>query len=201
MLYCTQSDLNVLDCNIHPWGSSWRYCSPPVSNRQSSFAQKRGNLAEKASRGRTTQLWNENTNYDLKARLPDGKTWSLPFLGLRKGGGRGGAIQGKEGIKFSSEAYQSHSHGPNTYNLKIRLQLSVNHVSFSLISPESDPPERLLGDALSFFRRRRACAAIGGRGGGRRGHEGELGGRRRCLKHLLHFVSFSPFEWHFDLQP
>ena len=27
-----------------------------------------------------------------------------PFLGLRQGGGRGGAIQGKEGIKFCSVA-------------------------------------------------------------------------------------------------
>ena len=34
------------------------------------------------------------------AGLPDGKIGSLPFLGLRQGGGRGGAIQGKEGIKF-----------------------------------------------------------------------------------------------------
>ena len=33
-------------------------------------------------------------------RLPD----ALPFLGLRQGGGRGGAIQGKEGIKFCSVA-------------------------------------------------------------------------------------------------
>ena len=31
--------------------------------------------------------------------LPEGKIYSLPFLALRKGGGRGGAIQGKEGIK------------------------------------------------------------------------------------------------------
>ena len=29
---------------------------------------------------------------------------SFPFLGLRQGGGRGGAIQGKEGIKFCSVA-------------------------------------------------------------------------------------------------
>ena len=28
----------------------------------------------------------------------------LPFLGLRQGGGRGGAIQGKEGVKFYSVA-------------------------------------------------------------------------------------------------
>ena len=40
----------------------------------------------------------------LEKRLPDGKIWSLPFLGLRQGGGRGGAIQGKEGIKFCSAA-------------------------------------------------------------------------------------------------
>ena len=40
----------------------------------------------------------------LMSRLPDGKIWSLPFLGLRQGGGRGGAIQGKEGIKFCSVA-------------------------------------------------------------------------------------------------
>ena len=39
-----------------------------------------------------------------RARLPDGKIWSLPFLGLRQGGGRGDAIQGKEGIKFCSAA-------------------------------------------------------------------------------------------------
>ena len=32
------------------------------------------------------------------------KICSLPFLGLRPGGGRGGAIQGKEGIKFCSVA-------------------------------------------------------------------------------------------------
>ena len=38
------------------------------------------------------------------ARLPDGNIWSLPFLGLRQGGWRGGAIQGKEGIKFCSLA-------------------------------------------------------------------------------------------------
>ena len=41
-------------------------------------------------------------------RLPDGKILSRPFLGLRKGGGRGvgGAIQGKEGegITFCSVA-------------------------------------------------------------------------------------------------
>ena len=36
----------------------------------------------------------------LSSVLPDGKIWSLPFLGLRQGGGRGGAIQGSEGIKF-----------------------------------------------------------------------------------------------------
>ena len=41
---------------------------------------------------------------DMKARLPDGKILSLPFLGLRRGRGRGGAIQGKEGIKFCSVA-------------------------------------------------------------------------------------------------
>ena len=35
-------------------------------------------------------------------RLPDGKI--LFLLGLRQGGGRGGAIQGKEGIKFCSVA-------------------------------------------------------------------------------------------------
>ena len=42
-------------------------------------------------------------------RWPDGKIWALPFLGLRQGGGCGGAIQGKEGIKFCSVAYRSHS--------------------------------------------------------------------------------------------
>ena len=36
-----------------------------------------------------------------EARLPDGKILSLPFLGLLQGGG---AIQGKEGIKFCSVA-------------------------------------------------------------------------------------------------
>ena len=36
--------------------------------------------------------------------LPDGKILSLPFLGLCQGGGRAGAIQGKEGIKFCSVA-------------------------------------------------------------------------------------------------
>ena len=36
--------------------------------------------------------------------LPDGKIGSIPFLGLRQGGGHGGAIQGKEGIKFCSAA-------------------------------------------------------------------------------------------------
>ena len=41
-----------------------------------------------------TGLWS------LPAWLPDGKIGSLPFLGLRRGGGRGGAILGKEGIKF-----------------------------------------------------------------------------------------------------
>ena len=40
----------------------------------------------------------------LMSRLPDGKIGSLPFLGLCKGGGLGGAIQGKEGIKFCSAA-------------------------------------------------------------------------------------------------
>ena len=38
------------------------------------------------------------------SRLPDGKIVSLPFLGLRRGGWRGGAIQGEEGIKFCSAA-------------------------------------------------------------------------------------------------
>ena len=36
------------------------------------------------------------------SRLPDGKILSRPFLGLRQGGGCGGAIQGKQGIKFCS---------------------------------------------------------------------------------------------------
>ena len=40
----------------------------------------------------------------LHTVLPESKIWSLPFLGLRQGGGRGGAIQGKEGIKFCSVA-------------------------------------------------------------------------------------------------
>ena len=35
------------------------------------------------------------------------KISSLPFLGLRQGGGRGGAIQGKEGIKFCHLATMS----------------------------------------------------------------------------------------------
>ena len=39
-----------------------------------------------------------------QSRLPDGKIWSPPFLGLRQGGGRGGAIQGKNGINFCSVA-------------------------------------------------------------------------------------------------
>ena len=33
-------------------------------------------------------------------RLPDGKIRSLSFLGVCRGGGRAGAIQGKEGIRF-----------------------------------------------------------------------------------------------------
>ena len=37
---------------------------------------------------------------ELQARLQDGKIWSHPFIGLCQGGGRGGAIQGKEGIQF-----------------------------------------------------------------------------------------------------
>ena len=36
--------------------------------------------------------------------LPNDKILSLPFLGLRQGGGCGTAIQGKEGIKFCSVA-------------------------------------------------------------------------------------------------
>ena len=51
------------------------------------------------------------TVVDLQARLPDGKIGSLPFLGLgptsstlRRGGGRRGAIQEKEGINFCSVA-------------------------------------------------------------------------------------------------
>ena len=41
---------------------------------------------------------------EFQSRLPDGKIRSLSFLGLCQGGGRGGAIQGKEGIKFCSVA-------------------------------------------------------------------------------------------------
>ena len=41
--------------------------------------------------------------------LPDDKIWSLSFLGLRQGGGHGGAVQKKEGIKFRSVAQRSHS--------------------------------------------------------------------------------------------
>ena len=38
------------------------------------------------------------------SKLPDGKIFSLPFLGLRQGAGCWGTIQGKEGIKFCSVA-------------------------------------------------------------------------------------------------
>ena len=38
----------------------------------------------------------------VDTRLPDGKIGPLPFLGLRRGGGRGGAIQGKEGSHFAA---------------------------------------------------------------------------------------------------
>ena len=41
-------------------------------------------------------------SWGARTRLLDSKIWSLPFLGLSRGGGRGGAIQGKEGIKFCS---------------------------------------------------------------------------------------------------
>ena len=53
--------------------------------------------------------------------LQDGKILSLPFLGLRQGGGGGGAIQGKEGIKFcnvASGAIVQMPEGPNTYDSK-----------------------------------------------------------------------------------
>ena len=51
---------------------------------------------------------------DTESVLPDGKIGSLPFLGLRQGGGRGGAIQGKEGIKFCSVAIVQKPVRPNT---------------------------------------------------------------------------------------
>ena len=47
-----------------------------------------------------------------------------PFLGLHQGGGRGGAIQGKEGIKFAvyhSGAIVQKPRGPKTYDIKIWL--------------------------------------------------------------------------------
>ena len=67
-----------------------------------------------ASRGRSRRrprcCWRRSSPWPWKrGGLPDGKIRSLPFLGLRQGGGRGGAIQGKEGIKFCSVAQRSHS--------------------------------------------------------------------------------------------
>ena len=55
----------------------------------------------------------------LSSRLPDGKAGSLPFLGLRQGGGREGTIQGKErkGSNFAvyhSRAIVQKPEGPNT---------------------------------------------------------------------------------------
>ena len=49
-------------------------------------------------------VYRERLRLPFSPWLPDGKIGSLPFLGLRQGGGRGGAIQGKEGIQFCSVA-------------------------------------------------------------------------------------------------
>ena len=56
---------------------------------------------------------------------------SLESPGWRAGGGRGVAkVQSKERIKFCSVAIVFEPKGPNTYNLKIWLQPSGNHVRF-----------------------------------------------------------------------
>ena len=39
---------------------------------------------------------------DLGARLPDGKIGSLPFLGLRQGGGRGAQSKERKGSNFAA---------------------------------------------------------------------------------------------------
>ena len=55
-------------------------------------------------------------------RLPDGKIRSLPFLGLRQGGGRGGAqSKGRKGSNFAAQpsgAIVQKPVGPNTYDSK-----------------------------------------------------------------------------------
>ena len=90
------------------------------------------------------------------------------------------------------------------------LGLKLALFSDSLLSPESDPSERLLGSARG---RGRGRAAEGRGSRGPRGHEGaELGGRRRGLlrKHPLRFpfptvlILFPKFQiwfcFHLDLE-
>ena len=64
-----------------------RYGTRPVDDEMQEFR-------------RNLPAWGSRIRQVIITRLPDGKIGSRPYLGLRRGGGRGGAIQGKEGIKF-----------------------------------------------------------------------------------------------------
>ena len=63
-----------------------------------------------------------------------------PFLSLevelRQGGGHGGAIQGKEGIKFCSAAWQSHS--PEARRAK---PIRSKNLAIAIWQPCTDPPQ------------------------------------------------------------
>ena len=66
----------------------------------------------------------EGLGNPLGARLPDGKIWSLPLLGLRQGGGCGAQFKERKGSKvaaYRSGAIVQDAEGPNTYDLKIWL--------------------------------------------------------------------------------
>ena len=58
---------------------------------------------------------------ERRTRLPDGKIWSLPFLGLRRGGGRGAHSKERKGSNFAAQrsgAIVQKPEGPNTYDSK-----------------------------------------------------------------------------------
>ena len=59
-----------------------------------------GKQVKKSEESKKSPFAFRNVQTTSKPGLPDGKIGSLPFLGLRQGGGYGSAIQGKEGIKF-----------------------------------------------------------------------------------------------------
>ena len=68
------------------WSSSSCHSTRRSPGRSSRTARPRAWRSSRRSSWRlATSLW---------SRLPDGKIWSLPFLGLRQGGGRGGARKG-----------------------------------------------------------------------------------------------------------